>query len=318
MELKFTRAPHLLRDACPPNPPTLLWQHPTLDLKLRASAINLICSTDSKQSLRHSVMLAGELALRKKAMSPVRGINPFTGINESEEYDKSCYEHAKNMNVLYINSLTSESEVEEALVQTLPGMDKWIWVDRDRGGEFPYRDLGIHILSIRSGSIMKKEASTELKDYVRQNKIDVIVVNSFEFACRTQREKDDMVDLLKFFRDEYCASILIYTHESEKRFRGGSRRGPMGALSILADWVSTIEAMAPELLIPGVCESEPDETYIGYEGKTNTYRAPEEVVVMLQDAPESMLPREHVRQDGTLTKERFDMIYNVGAATVTK
>ncbi len=318
MELKFTRASHLLADAFPPNPPSLLWQHPKLDLKIRASAIHLICSTDSKHSLRHSVMLAGELALRKKAMSPVRGINPFTGINESEEYDRFWFENSKNMNVLYINSLTSEDQVEEALVQTMPGMDKWIWVDRDKGGEFPYRDLGIHILSIRSGSIMKKEASTELKDYVRQNKIDVIIVNSFEFACRTQREKDDMVDLLKFFRDEYCTGIIIYTHESEKRFRSGSRRGPMGALSILAGWVSTIEEMAPELLVPGVCESEPDETYIGYEGKVNTYRAPDEVVVMLHDAPESMMPREHVRQDGTLTKERFEMIYNVGSATVTK
>lgn len=322
MQLEFVSAQALLRDACPPNAPSLLWKHPQLDLRVEAGAINIICSLDKRKSLRHSAMLAGELARRKKQISPVRGVNPFTGVNESEDYDRLCASRARTMNVLYINTLTNEVSMEAAFVQTLPGMDKWIWTDRDRGGEFPYTRLGLFFLSVRSGSIMKHEAAKELKEYVKQNNIDVIVLNSFEFACRTQREKDDMVDLLKYFCDVYNTSVLIYTHEPEKRFRSGSRRGPMGALSILADWVSTIDAMAPELdvTLPGApleCGEPVTEQLQGFDGPI-TYRNDEEVQTMLRNAPDSMLPREHIRPDGTFASQKYEYSMNTDAERVMK
>ena len=268
------------------------------------------------------VMLAGEIARNKKQRFP-QHVNPFTGIDEGAEYDALFAAQEKKMNVLYINSLTCELQVQEDLVQTMPDMDKWIWIDRSKGRDFPYEDLGLHVLSIRSGTIMKQDEKRELREYVKHNNIDIIILNSFEFACRTQREKDDMVDLLKFFRDEYCVSILIFTHESVKRFApGASRRGPMGALSILADWASSIDVMAPELdaelNAPIVCGSTPEARFEGFDGDKNVYRHSEEVVTMLREAPDSMLPREHVREDGTLTKERFDHRMNSDKASVVK
>jgi hypothetical protein len=247
MKLDFVHAPLLLRETCPPTRSSILWKHPKLDMKIEAGGVNIICSDDSKKSLRYSAMIAGEIARNKKQQFPSR-LNPFTGLNEGAGYDAHCAAQEKNMNVLYINSLTTEYEVEEELVKTLPKMDEWVWIDRDKGREFPYSDLGLHILSVRSGTIMKQDEKRELRNFIKDNRIHIIILNSFEFTCRTQREKDDLVDLLKVLRDEFFVSILVFTHEPVKRFApGSSRRGPLGTLSILASWARTIDDLAPEL-----------------------------------------------------------------------
>lgn len=227
----------------------------------------------------------------------------------------------RRTSALYLNSLTHEAQVEGALVRTLPKMDEWIWRDRERGRDFPYHELAMTIVSIRSGVIMKEETKKEFMQYVTQNRINVIVLNSFEFACRTQREKDDMVDLLKQLRDELCVSIVIYTHEAHKRFTNGSRRGPFGALSILASSISTIEKLAPELMTPEntvTPEEQAAGTYAGFVETDVSYQPMEEVQARLRDAPPSILPRQHVRTDGSLTDERFDMVRNAGTASVKK
>jgi hypothetical protein len=317
MTLQFIRAKDFLIDAMPPQKPSILWRHKTEDLAIEASGVHIICFDDPKKSVRLSLQIACEVATSKKQYAPTRGVNPFTGINESEEYDKMLASDASNMNVLYINTLAAPTRLEEEISEVLPEMDQWIWQGRDKGAQFPYPDLPLNILHARAGTLTKEEGRKELFNYIKQNKIDLVVINSFEFASRTQREKDDMVHLLKDLRDERGVSIVVFTHESEKRLTAGaSRRGPIGSLSILSNFVNTVKAMAEELYVPGVCETEEGEVYAGCDVEENQYRDPGEVQTMLMqsEAP----PRKHVRTDGTITDERFDVCRNNLGDTIVR
>jgi hypothetical protein len=309
MPLQILRAKDFLIDAMPPQKPSILWRHKTEDLAIEASGVHIICFDDPKKGVRLSLQIACEVATSKKQYAPTRGVNPFTGINESEEYDKMLARDAGNMNVLYINTLAAPTRLEEEISEVLPEMDQWVWQGRDKGAAFPYPDLPLNILHARAGTLTKDEGRKELFNYIKQNKVDLVVINSFEFASRTQREKDDMVHLLKDLCDERGVSIVVFTHESEKRLiAGASRRGPIGSLSILSNFVSTVKAMAEELYVPGVCETEEDEVYAGCDVVQNQYLDPGEVqtILMQAEAP----PRKHVRDDGTITEQRFEVCRN--------
>jgi hypothetical protein len=305
----------MLKDACVPQAPNVYWKHPKLHKELADSGLYIICSDDSRQSVRHSIQLATEIACTKKKNMPTHGVNPYTGINESAEYDALFDDKMGNAKVLYLNTLTTDYQLELELIAALPKMDHWLWMERHRGIQFPYEDLSISILSAPSGKIMKSETKKDLSYYIKDNNIDVVVLNSFEFASRTQREKDDMVAMLKELRDERMVAIVIYTHEPERRLtKGSARRGPIGALSMLANWVSTVEKLAPELCVPelvpeentaevspedGVCKLE-ESKFEGFDRAEISYQSAEEVQERLRTAPPELLPRRQVQPDGVI------------------
>src|SRR5688572_305677 len=103
MNLRFVKASALLKEASIPHPPSIFWKHSKQNLQIEASGIHIICSDDGKKSVRLSMQIAGEIARTKKPVTPTRGVNPFTGINESEEYDAMLAQEAKNIRVLYLN-----------------------------------------------------------------------------------------------------------------------------------------------------------------------------------------------------------------------
>lgn len=245
-QFRITDIKSLLKEALPPQPDPVYWQHKTLERAITGGSINVISTDSAAKSVMLSLEIATTIALTKAPVVPTRGVNPFTGINESEEYDAMLAEEAQLMPVMYLNTITTESQLERELVLTLPEMPKWIWLDRDQDIAYPYERMRFHQVTAQPGTIMKEEHKSDLFNYIKHNKVKVVVLNSFEFACRTQREKDDLACLLKEMRDRYNVAVLVFTHESEKRLKTNTR-GPLAMLAMLSTWIDTIATLAPEM-----------------------------------------------------------------------
>jgi hypothetical protein len=236
----------LLKEALPPQADPVYWQHEKLDRAITGGSITMISSDSASKSLQLSLQIAAKIARTKAPVVPTRGVNPFTGINESERYDAMLAEEAKLMPVLYLNTIATDAQLERELVLTLPEMLEWIWVDRDKGAEYPYEEMRLHQITAQPGTIMKEEHKSVLTQYVRHNKIKVVVLNSFEFACRTQREKDDLACMLKELRDIYNVAVIVFTQEAESRLKRATR-GPLAMIAMLSSWIETVATLAPDL-----------------------------------------------------------------------
>jgi hypothetical protein len=245
-EFHIVDVKNLLKEALPPQADPVYWRHATLDRAITGGSITMISSDSASKSLQLSLEIAATIARTNTPVVPTRGLNPFTGVNESESYDESLAEAAKPMPVLYLNTIATDAQLERELVLTLPDMLKWIWIDREHGTAYPYEEMRLHQITAQPGTIMKEEHKRTLMQFVGHNKIKFIVLNSFEFACRTQRERDDLACMLKELRDTHNVAILVFTQEAESRLKRATR-GPLAMIAMLSSWIDSIATLAPDL-----------------------------------------------------------------------
>jgi hypothetical protein len=89
----------------------------------------------------------------------------------------------------------------------------------------PAKDDKLHLYHIPSGQFSQH----------RQNMASVVILNSFEFACRTARHRDDLVFQQIALREAGC-SVIVFTQE-EKRKVEKQARGPLALLRMQSDAV---------------------------------------------------------------------------------
>jgi hypothetical protein len=325
LDFEIFSANERLKDVMPPQRMPTYWKHDTLDREVRAGGVYLISSDHAMKSLRLSLEIAAKMATSKEPVVPTHGVNPFTGVDESAEYTAWCERNAENTPVLYINTIATRYEMDCELTKLLPEMTKWIWLDRRKGKQYPYDDMKLHMINAPIGTIMKPESKRSIFEFVEEHNVRVIVINSFEWACRTQRERDDLAAMIKTLRETYEVAFVICTTETEKKLKSGSCvRGPMGLLTMLAYWIETVNTLNPSI------EARPFEP-MGSDVPVDVKPQPEimtaaEVNEHLSQLPESiLLPQPDplarsvcVNERGDFTDQRFEIMRNSDTGFVKK
>lgn len=114
-----------------------------------------------------------------------------------------------------------------------PGAQEWS-TKRDRYlRDNPAKDDNLLLYHVPKGDFNSHFAEIEIQR--RQHMASIIIVNSWEFCCRTARHRDDLVFHLLNLCDMGC-TVIVFTQE-EKRKIDKQARGPLALLRMQSDQV---------------------------------------------------------------------------------
>lgn len=328
----------LLSEATPYVEPKTFWKTEDDSFKVLSEGVQIVCSTSATDSVRASLRIALEVA-SKPLMRSTWGTNPFTGEPHELLHGPLFKESTP---VVYLNTLVTNAAVMNELARMLPKMDEWVWVSREKGAECPYGDLNIHVIDAPAGTLANNEHLVTLRQHIEKHSVRMLVINSFEFACRTARQKDDLVYELKELRDTYGVSIVVFSHENERNLKvGACSKGPVGKLAMVSNAIAPLKSLGVELgadlklklqptdpgapnseLSPGVCVDAGPLLEINgpTEFAITTAKDVHEYLSKLPDSRTDISEAERVcvREDGALTDQRFDIHRNGGRAEQRK
>jgi hypothetical protein len=214
------RISSILEGAEPYHKPAVIWQSRTkYDIRLTRGSLTIICGGSHQEVIGQSFKLAQEICRRN--------------VREKSPWPYNPEEVSDGQRVFYLNTATTRERMTNEAVGLWPGAQEWC-VKRDRFMRpNPGKDDKLHLYHVPSGQF--NEHFPEIKIQHRQNMASVVILNSFEFACRTARHRDDLVFQLLALREAGCA-VIVFTQE-EKRKVVKQARGPLALLRMQADAV---------------------------------------------------------------------------------
>jgi hypothetical protein len=225
-----------------------------IDLTVTAQGIHLALSQDQLLTVRTSLKIAVDIANKEWVYNPptvdyeaehtTSFINATGGIERDISAARNAYQKeaeeamgSRRPSVLYLNTLASNTSLANELIGVLPEVEAGI---AHGYNQLPYKDLALELLTLAPGELLQKRAA--LIDLILRKNIAVLVLNSIEFACSTERQRRELVLLLKELRDMYAVTIVAFSYDREacaSTTNGGRKtRGHIGSLAMLATSVS--------------------------------------------------------------------------------
>lgn len=132
--------------------------------------------------------------------------------------------------VCYINTLIGEWELDNEMLYAVPEVGAWMSGKRQTG--LPWRDIEFESHTMMPGELIRKIDA--MRDYIVRDGIDVVIINSFEFACASPKDKNDLVNFLKELRDMHQKTVIVLSHESRSVSAGNATIGPVGGLAMMS------------------------------------------------------------------------------------
>jgi hypothetical protein len=81
-----------------------------------------------------------------------------------------------------------------------------------------------------------------VRELIRSQEIDVLIINSWEFASANPRFKDALLFGLRGLMDEFNVTVILYSHQVDAGRRDmGKITRELGKLSAVAGLISTVE-----------------------------------------------------------------------------
>lgn len=242
--------------------PPLIWSSKTaypknapLDLDVYSRSINIVCGQHSPTNLRVSLKMALDIARAPRKMrvsSPLRaeglGVDKHGAIVRPDErsvletYDLSRKPDPSQMaNVLYINTLTPEWVVNNELLGLWPELERWA-LDCQEGKVRPRPDLWmpLHLMTAEPGDLLLHREI--LYDVMHQKNINVVVLNSFENSCASERHKRELMLFLRSFQHT-MRTVIVFSHEKAERLRAGCASRVLGNLTMIAAAVVRLDPL---------------------------------------------------------------------------
>lgn len=264
--------------------PPLIWESerafPTgkapLALDIYSRSINIVCGQDAPTNLRVSLKIAIDIARapRKKRNSSAliqEGICVAADGRIVAPDDRSVletYDLSKkpdpsvSANVLYINTLAAEWAVNNEMLGLWPELDRWALESQEgKQAPRPCQWLPLHVMSAEPGDLLQYQE--KLFDIMHEQNINVVVLNSFEMAWRTERQKRDLMLLLRSFQHSH-RTVIVFTHESAAKLQPGKSSRALGGLAIVAQEVAELlpmDATSLDFATPGS---------LGYDKRKNS------------------------------------------------
>ncbi len=83
----------------------------------------------------------------------------------------------------------------------------------------------------------------QISEMISRHNIEVVMINSWEFASRDTRYKDNLLYKIRCLIESQGVSVIIYSHQmkSEPKHVGIAKRGCLGKLSAIAGSITTVE-----------------------------------------------------------------------------
>jgi hypothetical protein len=212
------RVSELIQDAQPYQVPATIWTSAARPyVTIRRGSLNIISCNSKQDVVGQSLKLAQDIC-----RSEIREADPWPYNPED------VIAHPK---VFYLNTAASRDDIQNEIMGLWPGAQEWS-VKRDRYlRDNPAKDDNLVLYHVPSGKFNDHFAA--IMNQRKANMASIIILNSFEFACRTARHRDDLVYQLKELRDLGC-TVIVFTQEAKRRI-DKQARGPMALLRMQSE-----------------------------------------------------------------------------------
>ena len=209
-------------------------------IQIASGGINIVSSRDVRKNVRRSLRIAMDIA---KDGLRVLYVNSYAGL------------------ALLRESLQAElqiSDEERALAQkeSMKNIDSESSIADDWRGRFNILDCKMGMWDgcrnvIEKALYEEKSVSYNSREQVLTQHTDVIVINSFEFASITYRQKLEMATDIMRWRNKLPITVVIFTQEVQAVMEAGLPvRGPLGLLTASADTLSKLDQIKKGRNVP--------------------------------------------------------------------
>jgi hypothetical protein len=204
-------------------------------IQVYSSGINIVSSADARVNSRKSLGIALDLAAQGLR---VLYVNNFASVALLREYLKPELERVE---ADIAKAALGEPTANPVSAQSLAEVkSRFHIMDCKMGMWDSYRYHLEHIL------FEEKHVSYGSEEKVLTQKIDVLVMTSFEFSAVTYRQKLDVATAILQWISRIDLTAVIFTQENQEMMEAGLPvRGPLGLLTSAALSVSKIGADGP-------------------------------------------------------------------------
>ncbi len=255
----------LSKEVAPRRNDEVIWDTRTgePELQIIRGSINLIACARIESNIKLGVRMTLELAARAekdqegfyvqtddgedfyvkdrplvKSPRPIADLGPDARRRDFPEL------HSRVKNVLHINTYSSPSMLKEHIDYYSEKCAEFTERRRLAGpGGDSMSGLPCQFLMAQTGTWDQRMKDIEYS--CQKNGVDVLILNAFEFAGFTAREKHRVVRDLVNLRNEYDLTIVVLTTEVRFKMAAGVRLGgPIGMMTVVAEsfWIRFEEA----------------------------------------------------------------------------
>lgn len=127
----------------------------------------------------------------------------------------------------------------------------------------PWKQLDI--LTLGQGRLSQELSF--IRNRVERKGVDVILINSWEFASANARYREEAIFALRELMAELNVTVVVYSQANPKEYKPGCiMRGTLGRLSALAAIIGPVETREEE---PQTSAAEHSDHFISEEGHLN-------------------------------------------------
>jgi hypothetical protein len=202
-------------------------------IQIASGGINIVSSRDARRNVRLSLRIAMDIAedgLR------VLYVNSYAGLALLRESLQTELARSKEERAMI------RGEVVKEIEPAVKGSGDAEWRSRFQIIDCKMGMWGGCSRAIGKGLYQEKNVSYNSKEQVLTQYSDVIVLNSFELASVTYRQKLEMTTDIMRWRDKVPLTVVIFTQEVQAVMEAGLPvRGPLGLLTTSADTLSKVD-----------------------------------------------------------------------------
>ena len=246
-DAQFVRPPvdtvsKLLHEAPPFHRSGALWRSAISEAEIQRGSLNIVCGGSREHVIGQSLNLAREICR--------------TETREKSPWPFNPEEVTRRQKVLYINTCSSQDHITNQLMGLWPGAQEWS-VRRDKYVRpSPAADDTLDIFTVPAGQFVAY--LEQIQKHVRDTMASVVILNSFDIACRTARHRDDLTFALFALRDLGC-TVIVFTQE-EKRKAEKQARGPLALLRMQCDQMFDHSIFGELVYVEPLGSTHPDES----------------------------------------------------------
>ena len=129
------------------------------------------------------------------------------------------------------------------------------------------------VMGMPQGMLSRQLAN--IREYILQAGVDVILINSWEFSSCNARFREELIFALRGLMEDTNVTVIIFSQANVKEFKPGTiMRGTLGRLSALASTIAPVENSDDESIAkPETVPITPDdhsEVFVDLHGTFNT------------------------------------------------
>ena len=193
-------------------------------------------------------------------------------------------------------ALVASGYFRKALVLNCSSNQRWaLRIAREVGGETAISDkldTPVCVMGMAQGMLSRELVS--ISECIRETAVDVILMNSWEFASCNPRYREELLFGLRRLMEETNVTVIIYSQAAVKEFTPGViMRGTLGRLSALAMMIAPVENNGGESVakteITPISPDDHSAEFINPDGSYSGVRADESEEYILHEHRELAL-----------------------------